>query len=530
MKIEIMYTAKFLLLCISLLSQTLLFSQALRWAYQVDDMSFGMAAMADVDQDGTPEIAFSTYRNDERIIVLNAEDGSLLWEYHTGGCNDVAPLIYDVDMDGELEIVLPGSCNPKTFCFDARTGVVEWVTDTHGSDSPPTIADLDNDGKPEILHGEFGGWVLCLNGEDGSVNWNILVDENSWIQTAPTILDVDNNGQLDFVVANWNFEEDHRIFAFRGLDHELLWESDEPEGFMYHGASHTDIDGDGYEELVIGDYSGKLMVFEAESGELAWSFRFPNSYSMSAPTAIADMDDDGELEIICIDWYQLGCLSATGELEWKYDIPNFSSSFRGCAISDLDGDEGLDLAFATRDGKVYLVDGGQGTLIQAYDWSSYFDLPDFEFNHGPLIGDFNNDEFLEIFVVGGEAQYPGEEENYGIAMSIGVNAKGGIEWPMFRRDVRRTACICDDQVNNDNPDFLLKASSLTYDNNKREWVLRSDDEIVHRFQIFDVLGRLLETGEIENRTASRVARGGVYIYRLISRDRTVGVGKVFVAD
>jgi outer membrane protein assembly factor BamB len=52
----------------------------IKWWYDTDDMSFGNAAIADVDGDNLPEIAFSTYRNDERLIVLNAEDGSLLWD------------------------------------------------------------------------------------------------------------------------------------------------------------------------------------------------------------------------------------------------------------------------------------------------------------------------------------------------------------------------------------------------------------------------------------------------------------------
>jgi outer membrane protein assembly factor BamB len=528
LKKDDMYRPIVFLISMTIIGQSVLSAQALKWYLDLNDMAFGMAAMADVDGDMLPEIAFSTYRNDERIIVLNAEDGSILWEYHTGGCNDVAPLISDVDLDGELEIVLPGSCNPKTFCFDARTGAVEWITNTHGSDSPPTVADLDNDGMPEILHGEFGGWILCLNGEDGSVNWNILVDGNSWIQTAPTILDIDLDGQLDFVVANWNFEDDHKIFAFRGSDHALLWESDEPEGVMYHGASHTDLDGDGYEELVIGDYSGKLMVFEAESGELAWSFRFPNSYSMAAPTAIADVDGDGELEIICIDWYQLACLNVDGDLEWEYDIPNFSSSFRGCAISDMDGDNGLDLVFATRDGNVCVVDGSEGSLISSFDCRSYFDLPNFEFNHGPIIGDFDNDDLQDVFVVGGEAQYPGEEENYGIALSISTMVKGGPDWPMFRRDVRRTACICDDEVKVDSPVASPEQAALFYNEGKKTWVLSSGFEGKHKFQIFDVMGRLVQAGDINKEQAAGLHLNGIYFYRIKKEGQLMGVGKVFV--
>jgi len=181
-------------------------SPTIKWWYDINDASFGQSAAGDIDSDGKMEVVFGCYRNDSSVYALNAEDGSLLWKYNTHpygaeGCNDVAPIIYDVDNDDSLEVIVPSSCNPTTFCFNGKTGAVKWQTPTRGSDSPPTIADIDNDGKPEILHGEFEGYVICINAENGSVAWEIPVDLNSWIQTAPTVVDLDTNGQLDFVVA-----------------------------------------------------------------------------------------------------------------------------------------------------------------------------------------------------------------------------------------------------------------------------------------------------------------------------------------
>ena len=139
---------------------------SIKWWFDTNDSAFGSAAAADIDGDEKLEIVFSCYRNDSMVYALNAEDGSLLWKKNTSpgfaeGCNDVAPLIYDVDKDDLLEVVLPSSCNPVTFCFAGADGSIEWSTDLHGSDSPPTVSDIDNDGKPEILHGNFGGYVSC---------------------------------------------------------------------------------------------------------------------------------------------------------------------------------------------------------------------------------------------------------------------------------------------------------------------------------------------------------------------------------
>jgi len=499
------------------------------WHHDLDDMAFGMSALEDLDGDALPEIVFSTYRNDERILVLNAEDGSLLWDYNTGGCNDVAPLIYDVDMDGELEIVLPGSCNPKTFCFDAKSGVVEWVTTTHGSDSPPTVADIDNDGKPEILHGEFGGWVLCLNGEDGSVKWNHLVDGNSWIQTAPTILDVDGDEYLDFVIANWNFGDDHKIFAYRANDHQLLWETELPDGVMYHGASHADIDNDGKEELVIGDYSGQLIVLNAEDGSIHWTFRFPFSYSVAAPTNIADLDQDGDLEIIFFDWFQLGVLDHEGNLVWKYEIPNNPSSFRGAAISDVNDDEFLDIVFATSDGKVYGVDGFFGEELWSVDLRADIGESNFDIDHAPVISDFDDDGFLDLFVVGGHAEYPEVQNNYGRAYAISIGNSGGPGWPMFRHNARRTACLCEDPVNSVETEKIKPQIELLFTENGQTAKRIGGGKESYQLKIYSPNGENLQTKQIQKKITLEMLPPGIYFFQLVDGDDMVLTGRFVVS-
>jgi outer membrane protein assembly factor BamB len=503
----------------------------IKWWYDTDDMSFGNAAMADVDGDNLPEIAFSTYRNDERLIVLNAEDGSLLWDVNTGGCNDVAPVIYDVDMDGELEIVLPSSCVPQTFCYDAATGDLEWTTLTHGSDSPPTIADVDNDNKPEILHGEFNGWIICINGEDGSIEWEFNADPNCWIQTEPTILDVDGNGQLDFVVANWSFGTNHKIWAFRGNDHSLVWESDLPNDVIYHGASHADVDGDGIPELAIGDYSGLLNVINAEDGSLLWDYSFPTSYYIGAPTSIADLDNDEFFEIIASGWFKMSAFNHDGSQLWSYSIPNYGSSFRGAAISDVNNDEVLDVVFGTSEGNLIALNGNTGTLIWNVDLQAHYGADDFEIDHGPLIGDFDNDGLLDAFVVGGHAEYPAIEYNYGRAYAVSLESEGGPDWPMFRRDIVRSGCVCDSaavavpEILTTHPDKLV-----TYLPLERKLKIDLNLEGVFNLMICNSYGQILI-----DKNMSRIETIGLesfpfgfYLYFLTGSKGFVENGKVLI--
>jgi outer membrane protein assembly factor BamB len=416
------------------------------WWYDVDDSAFGQAAAADLDQDDTLEIVFSTYRNDGWAHCLNAEDGSVHWKYDIGGCGDVAPTLYDLNGDDTLDVILPGSCNPKTFCFNGHTGKLQWQTPMRGSDSPPVIANLDNDPEMEIIHGEFGGYVLCLNA-DGSQAWELAVDLNSWIQTAPIVMDVNEDSIPDFIVANWNFGTDHRIFCFRADTRDTLWTSSLPEDYMYHGASYADLDGDGKNEIVIGDYEGNVYCLNAEDGSLFWRYQHSTSYYVGAPTSIADLDQDGFLDVILIDTWTVVCLNHLGQLKWSYTMPNYGQAFRGAALSDLNGDDTLDVVFGTSKGQVIGLHGPDGSEQWRIDLAAHYG-DTLEIDHGPVIADFDLDGDLDVFVVGGHTKYPNIQGNYGRAYAISVGRGSGPDWPMFRRDIRRQACVCPDSQMN----------------------------------------------------------------------------------
>ncbi|HRY99097.1 MAG TPA: FG-GAP-like repeat-containing protein, partial [Bacteroidales bacterium] len=389
------------------------------WNYELNDAAFGNAALADVDNDGYPEVVFSCYRNDSSVYMLNAEDGSLLWKYNTGGCNDVAPLIIDTDGNGDLEVILPSSCVAKTFCLDADSGYVQWEAPTRGSDSPPTAGDVDNDGKLEILHGEFGGYVICLNAESGSQLWELPLDLNSWIQTAPALLDVDQNGQLDFVVANWSFGSNHRVWAVRADNAQILWTDTLPDDYIYHGAAFADLDHDSKAELTIGSYDGKVYCYNAEDGSLAWDYNFPSgSNYIGAPTSIGDLDRDGWPEVVFIDGWKVGVLEHNGVLKWSYTIPSYGQSFRGAALADMNSDDTLDVVFGTTTGKLFVLHGATGALLHTVDLASHVGSADFEIDHGPVVADFDLDGDLEVFVVGGHAEYPNVQNNWGRAYAV----------------------------------------------------------------------------------------------------------------
>jgi len=404
------------------------------WWYDLDAPSFGSAAADDIDGDGKLEIVFGTYFNDEHIYALNADSGTLLWRYNTGGCNDASPAIADVDLDGTLEVLLPASSPCTVYCFNGPTGEVEWSTPTglNCLDSPPAVADVDNDDKPEVILGAWYGYVYCLNGEDGSISWQINLGTNSYIQSGPDVLDVDLDGQLDVVVAQ--FAGDCRVYALKGDSGSVLWYSDDPTDYMYHGGSFADVDEDGRPEIAIGCYDGKVYLLNGEDGSMEWDYTA--SHYVGAPTSIADLNNDDHLEIVFVSYNMLGVLSHAGDLIWSY--PTGGSMFRGAAVSDVDGDGILDVAFGCDDGILRVLKGDSGHVVWTYDLEAHYGKT-YEMDHAPIIADFNNDGKLDIFVIGGYGTSSDPSSNHGRAYALSAGDGTGPGWPMFRHDLLHSA-------------------------------------------------------------------------------------------
>jgi outer membrane protein assembly factor BamB len=64
----------------------------------------------------------------------------------------------------------------------------------------PAVADLDKDGKPEVI--SDGYKLFALNGEDGSTQWSAPNGARIW--PAIAVADIDGNGSTEVVVGRGN--------------------------------------------------------------------------------------------------------------------------------------------------------------------------------------------------------------------------------------------------------------------------------------------------------------------------------------
>jgi hypothetical protein len=140
------------------------------------------------------------------------------------------------------------------------------------------------------------------------------------------------------------------------------------------------------------------------------------------------------------------------------------------------------------------LNGSRGNELWTVDLQAHFGPDEFDIDHGPVVADFDGDGFLDVFLVGGHAEYPAIENNYGRAYAVSVNNGTGPDWPMFRRDIRRSACVIDSISTNikiAGPDNKIEMNVYPNPGNGKFYLEINGVEGTGLVEVFNVHGMLV---------------------------------------
>lgn len=192
-------------------------------------------------------------------------------------------------------------------------GSLASACDTGGFVASPHFADLDQDGRAELIAADYCGFVHVGSG-DGAVRWARSV--GGYVTANPVSAELDADGHLDVVVATTNFNPTRgatepvasQIAGLRGQDGTVLWTRDYP-GAVFASPGVLDVDGDGADDVVIvvaggvsGDepqlLRGGLLILSGRDGTVLASL--PGVASAGTPVG-DDVDGDGMLDLFVAD-------------------------------------------------------------------------------------------------------------------------------------------------------------------------------------------------------------------------------------
>ncbi|TFG04954.1 hypothetical protein EU538_11805, partial [Candidatus Thorarchaeota archaeon] len=404
-------------------------------------------------------------------------DGSLNWEYaFPGGCSEESrPSIADVDADGIKEVVMVAN-DTSLYCIDGISGTPDWSYPTGRSiRGSGCITDLDGDRKLEVIFAvasSSDGWLYIINGEDGSMEWSEhLLSRNMY--STPAVADIDQDGRKEILIitaeilssceysyaqSDWpyydwpaivpagdirgtgcfvdtdrdnltdtfevtagcdphvtdtdldngnDYEEfllsmnpTDGIFPFRETEWKTVLPTrwDDPFNTGMGGVTVADIDGqEGLEMIACGiNYT---FCLSGTTGAQIWNFTTPTKYYI-VESAIADVNADGIEEVLFAGFNStpggvLYCLNGTnGKEMWNYTVDDVT--FGGPAVQDVDSDGVAEVFFGDWTHQVYCLNGMTGAKI----WNYTVDGLLFA---GPLIIDLDGDSNLEVVVGTGDS-------------------------------------------------------------------------------------------------------------------------------
>lgn len=258
---------------------------------------------------------------------------------------DAAPIAADVDADGKLEIVF-GTEMGMLYCLN-NEGKLLWKHDCGGSiKQSACVADINMDGKPEVLVGA-GNKVVVLTGKGQKL---FEYDSEGMVESVPGVL----HGKRSLII----FGNSNGTLTAITPAQELAWKVELESKITAAPAFFIDPEE---RRMVIGTLGGNIACV-SEHGEIVWVRKTEGSIYNAA--VITDINEDKSPEIVlgsCDN--NVYAFTVAGQKIWSYETDFWITATP--IVADIDGDGKLEIVAGSYDHSLYVLDS-KGTYVLDY--------------------------------------------------------------------------------------------------------------------------------------------------------------------
>jgi len=233
---------------------------------------------------------------------------------------------------------------PQMFGFPVQMGCEFNFKPNRGA----LLVDLNADGKLEVVAGSTDRKVYAWDYQ-GKPMPGFPVTLNNWVQNAPSIADLDSDGDLEIVVFTRGMTNGGRIYVLNHLG-QVVPPFPISVNNNNFGSSPTlyDLDGDGIKEIIAGERAypiGYLHIFRLDGTEWGGYWPVALDHVPTGTAAVGDVNRDGFPEIFYMSYNSMYLLTVEGKNlpGWPRQIPNANFSYQSAALADLDGDGDLEI-------------------------------------------------------------------------------------------------------------------------------------------------------------------------------------------
>jgi outer membrane protein assembly factor BamB len=357
---------------------------------------------------------------DNHVLRIDGK-GQVVFKFDMGDPIGGIAACADIDHDGKTEVVaatvrgrvvaLTGEGKTK-WSYETRHPFVDFAN--------VVLAARPGSATGDVLIHHQDGWLTCLDGK-GRHRWSFRIARPGHI-SAPAVADINNDGKPEYVCGI----DAERVIALTEEGH-LLWEFASPDEFGREVAVIADADRNHKPEVYIlkGGATSAVFCVDGATGKLLWTV--PIASKCYCALTLADINGDGYDEVLAGTKYnQVLALSHTGGVLWQTTMGG-SGIFSTPAVADIDGDGRLEIVVGVRgaavDGNSVFVLDTQGNLLGGYPQNGDAD-------RATTIADINHDGLLEVISCSRDTIF---------AYRFGNPTKAGaVLWPCYRANAALT--------------------------------------------------------------------------------------------
>ena len=380
-----------------------------------------------IDRKDVPDIVFNTFSSSywhKGVLRAISGDGKQEHWAVTSAAHATTPgagvALGDIDNDGKPEVVtcaesLTTSTPGGVIAFE-HDGKFKWRnTDPKVpcGFAAPSIADLDGDGKPEVVVR-----YAALAGATGKTRWVGRAATGAYSAADyTTVADVNEDGKPEVVGGNV-------VFSHAG---KVLWEhKSRPDGY----AAVADLDGDGKPEIVTASTTDHSLRAYHHDGKKYWGPAEINpsgkTIAGGGPPTIADFDGDGRPEVATAGGYGYVVFEHDGKRKWYKPTQDLSSRVTGSSVFDFEGDGKAEAVYS--DELVLRIYQGSSGKVLFSHCNTSGTLWEY-----PLIVDVDNDGHAEIVVANNNYTFSKCADSSASHTGIKVLADTKHNWVRTRR-------------------------------------------------------------------------------------------------
>jgi len=341
-------------------------------------------AVGDIDNDGDMEIVQGTWTS---LYVLNA-NGTNYPGFPIPMYVTQTAALEDLDLDGDLEIIVPSGSSMHVLNHDGSNFPGFPVTAVHDLTSA-AVGQIDDSDWTEIAAGSFVAsgspldYVYAWHG-DGTTVQGYPVSTAGSVKSAPALGDLNGDGLNDVLAPCWNQSGTDLLYAWEYHGYLLTGFPISLPYIRLSSPSLADMDDDGDLEIIIGGWStspsGEVIHVYHHNGTPLTGFPVtlannPSGNVNSTPT-VGDIDGDGMPEIVLKATNKIYAVNHDGTVVTGFPVILNDNGYTGTsspspAIGDPDDDGLLEIIAASNYSTVMSIDQPGEVSLFAVDWGSY---------------------------------------------------------------------------------------------------------------------------------------------------------------